>query len=176
MWYVEWDCKSESDTRTHIHNIRMNQAVSNEQWNWTVHSYQKMDWLPCNFPFPAHRRFRTDDELKMSRIVIRIEFQREREKTERNTSHWNKCSMHTGKKSAEDKKILTMCHKTELVFRLHLFDTLTLMKCMEATENKKNTTKSWPNWKSEQKFGMDRRNTTDRVCERERANGRVKTS
>lgn len=29
-------------------------------------------------------------------------------------------------------------------------------------EQKKNTTKSWPNWKSERKFGMDRKNTTDR--------------
>lgn len=28
-----------------------------------------------------------------------------------------------------------MCHKTELVFQLHLFDTLTLIKCMELKKN-----------------------------------------
>lgn len=99
---------------------------------------KEMDWLQCNFQFPAQWSIRSDDdELKMNRIVIPIEF-------EHQTRSWQMSKeVDTQRKKvptierSKEKKILTMCHKTELVFRLHLFDTLTLIECNEGCASMK---------------------------------------
>lgn len=67
-----------------------------------------------------------------------------------------------------------MCHKTELVFRLHLVDTLTLIKCMEATENRKKTQRN-PGRIEKVSENSEWIEKTQRI-ERDGAHGRVKTS
>lgn len=93
---------------------------------------KKMDWLQCNFPFPAKFFDRWWTENESNRHSNWIRTITKTSKRVRVTERIETNVQCRKKNDIEDKKkILTMCHKTELVFQLHLFDTLTLIKCME---------------------------------------------